>query len=116
MDQGVIEIFPIAYIRGVTMDNCIVIIDEAQNLSFHTFKTIITRIGHNCKMVFLGDSGQIDLKTKELSCLDRIANIFEDQEFAGSVKFENADSVRNPIIPHLLELLEKDEEEQEKEK
>ena len=105
IEQGVIDIFPITYIRGVTMDNCIVIVDEAQNLSMHTFRTIITRIGKSCKMVFLGDTEQIDLKDKNMSCLSRVAELFKDQECAGSVVFEDEDSVRNPIIPGLLKLL-----------
>jgi phosphate starvation-inducible PhoH-like protein len=105
IESGIIEIFPIAYIRGVTMDNCIVIIDEAQNLSMDTFRTIITRIGNNCKMIFLGDTEQVDLKNKEGSCLSTVADLFIDQEFAASVKFGDEDSVRNPIIPELLKLL-----------
>ena len=91
------------------MDNCVVIVDEAQNLSMHTFRTIITRIGRSCKMVFLGDTEQIDLKNPEISCLSRVAELFNDQEYAGSVVFEEEDSVRNPIIKDLLKLL-KDEE------
>lgn len=109
IEQGVIEIFPITYIRGVTMDDCIVIVDEAQNLSMHTFRTIITRIGRSCKMIFLGDTEQVDLKDKSLSCLSRVAELFEGQEYAGSVVFDDEDSVRNPIIPALLKLLKNEE-------
>ena len=109
IDQGTIDIFPITYIRGVTMDNCIVVVDEAQNLSMHTFRTIITRIGYNCKMIFLGDTEQIDLKDKGMSCLKRVAELFNDQEYAGSVTFDDEDSVRNPIIPSLLKLLKNEE-------
>lgn len=107
IEKNLIEIFPITYIRGVTMDNCIVIVDEAQNLSMHTFRTIITRIGKSCKMVFLGDTEQVDLKNKEMSCLRKVADLFKKQEYAGSVIFEDEDSVRNPIIPALLKLLRK---------
>jgi phosphate starvation-inducible protein PhoH len=60
-------------------------------------------------MVFLGDTEQIDLKNKGASCLERVSELFQDQEYAGSVPFEDEDSVRNPIIPELLKLL-KDEE------
>jgi len=109
IDTGVIEIFPIAYIRGVTIDNAIVIVDESQNLDYHTFKTIITRIGSNCKMIFLGDVEQIDRKDKKESCLSKVSVLLKDQEFSGSVTFENEDSVRNPIIPKLLELLKEEE-------
>lgn len=107
IERGVIEVFPITYIRGVTMDNCIVIVDEAQNLSLETFRTLITRIGRNCKMIFLGDTEQVDLKDKSMSCLSWVSELFMDQEYAGSVIFEDEDSVRNPIIPKLLKLLRK---------
>lgn len=105
IENGTIQIFPIAYIRGVTMDNCIVIIDEAQNLSLDTFRSIITRIGKNCKMIFLGDTEQIDLRDKNSSCLSKVCRLFKDQEYASSVTFEDEDSVGNPIIPSLLKLL-----------
>lgn len=109
IDKGVLELFPIAYIRGVTIDNAIVIIDEAQNLDIHTFKSIITRIGNNCKMIFLGDTEQIDRRIKSESCLKSISKLFEDVEYADSVIFTDEESIRNPIIPKLLDLL-KDEE------
>ncbi len=105
IETGVIEVFPITYIRGVTMDNCIVIGDEAQNLSTDTFRTIITRIGRNCKMIFLGDTEQIDLKDKNLSCLAKVSTLFKGKDYAESVIFQDEDSVRNPIIPDLLKLL-----------
>lgn len=108
MNQGVIEVFPIAYIRGVTIDNAIVIIDEAQNIDMHTFRTIITRIGKSCKMVFLGDTEQIDRKQSE-SCLARVSELFTNVEYAESVVFTNEESVRNPIIPNLLELLKNED-------
>jgi phosphate starvation-inducible protein PhoH and related proteins len=109
IETGVIEIFPIAYIRGVTIDNAIVIVDEAQNLDFHSFRTIITRIGKNCKMIFLGDVDQIDRKDKRESCLARVAELFKDKEYSSSIVFNNEDSVRNPIIPKLLDLLKGEE-------
>jgi len=108
MNQGVIEVFPIAYIRGVTMDNAVVIIDEAQNIDMHTFRTIITRIGRSCKMVFLGDVEQIDRRVTE-SCLARVAELFKNAEYAASVIFTDEESVRNPIIPNLLEVLKNEE-------
>lgn len=104
--KNIIEYLPIAYVRGVTIDDSIVIIDEAQNIDLHTFKTIITRIGKNCKMIFLGDIDQIDRKNKAESCLSKVAELFKNVEFAGSVTFTNEDSVRNPIIPKLLEILD----------
>jgi len=105
--KGLIEILPIAYIRGLSIDNSIVIIDESQNLSTHSFKTIITRIGNNSKYIFLGDIEQIDRKVKQESCLETVLNIFEDNEHIGTVKFDDSDCVRNPIIPKILEELRK---------
>jgi phosphate starvation-inducible protein PhoH and related proteins len=106
MDKGIIEVMPIAYIRGVTIDNAIVIIDETQNMDLHTFKTIITRIGYNSKMIFLGDIEQIDRKDKKESCLDKVVNLFRDKDFVGTVEFIDEDCVRNPIIPKVLKVLD----------
>jgi phosphate starvation-inducible PhoH-like protein len=105
IESGVITIEPIAYVRGNTMDNSLVIIDETQNIDMHTFKTIVTRIGKNSRMIFLGDIEQVDKKGK--SCLATAHRIFKDQEFVGTVEFEKEDCVRNPIIPLVLEVLDK---------
>jgi phosphate starvation-inducible PhoH-like protein len=104
MESGVITIEPIAYVRGNTMDNSIVIIDETQNIDMHTFKTIATRIGKNSRMIFLGDVEQIDKKGK--SCLAAAHRGFKDQDFVGTVEFAKEDCVRNPIIPLVLKVLD----------
>jgi phosphate starvation-inducible PhoH-like protein len=105
IEKGIIEIVPIAYIRGITIDNAIVIIDETQNMDFHIFRTIITRIGRNSKMIFLGDIEQIDRKDKKESCLLRVFRMFEDKDYVGTVEFDDKDCVRNPIIPKILDVL-----------
>ena len=104
--QGIIEFLPIAYVRGVTIDDAIVIVDEAQNIDMHTFKTIITRMGRNCKMIFLGDVDQIDRKNEAESCLNRVAHLFSKFEDAAYIKFTDDESVRNPLIPKLLRLMD----------
>ena len=106
MDAGMITIEPIAYVRGNTMDNCIVIIDETQNIDMHTFKTIITRIGRNSKMIFLGDIEQIDRRGND-SCLKKVFKKFENEDVVGTVEFEAEECVRNPIIPKILDILDK---------
>lgn len=106
MENGMITIEPIAYVRGNTMDNSIVIIDETQNIDIHSFKTIVTRIGKNSKMIFLGDVEQIDRKGKD-SCLQDVFDKFKDEDFVGTVEFEAGECVRNPIIPLLLNVLDK---------
>lgn len=105
MADGTISIQPIAYIRGNTIDNAIIIIDESQNLNMHGFKTIITRIGKSSKMLFLGDIEQIDLQKPKESCLDKVFKGFQPTDFVGTLKFENEDCVRNSIIPKVLEIL-----------
>lgn len=104
IDQGLIELYPIAYIRGITWDHSIIVIDESQNIDMHTFRTLITRIGKNSKIIFLGDTDQIDRKNKSESCLYKAYELFKDVDFVGTVKF-NGDNVRNPIIPKILEIL-----------
>lgn len=105
--KDLIEVLPIAYIRGLSIDDSIVIIDEAQNIDRHTFKTIVTRIGSNSKYIFLGDVEQIDRKYKKESCLEEVLNIFKNSDIIGTVEFADEDCVRNPIIPKILEELRK---------
>lgn len=90
--------FPIAYLRGETIDNAIILIDEAQNISRNNMRTIMTRIGENSKMIFLGDTGQIDLKKKSDSSLQFIINMFESMPEIGTVVLGEDDIVRNPLI------------------
>lgn len=102
--NGIIEWLPIAYVRGVNIDDSIIIVDESQNLSLDNFKTIITRMGSNSKIIFLGDVEQIDRKRKSESCLSVVCDLFNESEFVKIVKLE--ESIRNPIIPKILEVLD----------
>lgn len=102
IDKNVIQILPLAFARGLSIDDSIVIIDEAQNIDTHTFKTIMTRIGENSKYIFLGDVEQIDRKKKQESCLETVINIFSKTDLMGIVEFNDEDCVRNPIIPKIL--------------
>lgn len=105
----VIEILPLAYIRGLSIDNSIVIVDELQNIDPHTFKTVITRIGMNSKYIFMGDAEQVDRKDKSTSCLAKVMNIFEDSDLVGTIQFNDNDCVRNPIIKEILTKLKEHE-------
>ena len=105
IDKKIIEILPLAYIRGITIDDAIVIFDELQNTPIHTFRTMMSRIGSNVKYVLLGDTEQIDLKRKQDSCLQTIFDLFKDEDFVGTVEFTDEDCVRNPIIPLILNKL-----------
>lgn len=102
LDKKIVEVLPLAYIRGLSIDNAIVIIDESQNIDKHTFKTLMTRIGSESKYIFLGDVEQIDRKRKDESCLGTVMDIFNDSNIIGTLEFKDADCVRNPIIPEIL--------------
>ena len=105
LDKGLVQVLPLAFVRGISIDNAIVIFDELQNVDMHTFKTMMTRIGTDSKYILLGDSEQIDLKKKQNSCLDPIIEMFKDSPFIGTIEFTDEDCVRNPIIPKILEVL-----------
>lgn len=104
MDNDIIRPFPIAYARGASLDNCIIIVDEIQNVSLDNARTILTRIGENSKMILLGDSNQIDLRNKEESSLDQLLEMFSDVNEIGTIRMNDSDSnIRNPIISTIEE-------------
>lgn len=107
-DLGVIEVLPIAFARGRSIDNSIIIIDEAQNISLDNIRTLMTRIGDNSKMVILGDVKQKDIRNKKDSSLEVVLEKFKDVDGFGCVELRNpADVVRNPIIKTIEEVFEK---------
>lgn len=103
-----VEVLPLAYIRGVTLDRSFIIIDESQNITMELFKSIITRIGEDSKMVFLGDVEQVDFEQeskRKKSALQHIINLFKDEDYMGYCHFDDEDVVRNPIIPKIIQKL-----------
>ena len=97
--DGSIEVVPIAFARGRTLDNSFIIIDEAQNIDIDNMKSLMTRIGENSKMIILGDVKQKDIKNKKSSSLEIIIEKFKDVPDFGTVKlYSENDVVRNPII------------------
>ena len=103
-ENGLIEEMPIAYMRGINIDNSIVIIDEAQNISVDNIRTIMTRLGENSKMIFLGDENQVDMKRKGHSSLKFIIDKFSDFDEVGTVVLNNEDVVRNPLIKKIEQI------------
>lgn len=98
-ELGIINVQPLAFIRGRSIDNTIIIVDEAQNISLDNMRTLMTRIGDDSKMVILGDVKQKDLKNKRDSSLGVIIDKFKDVEGFGCVELRDPnDVVRNPII------------------
>lgn len=102
--NNMIEEMPIAYMRGINIDNSITIIDEAQNISIDNIRTIMTRLGENSKMIFLGDENQIDMKKKGESSLNFIINKFKDFDEVGTVVLGEDDVVRNPLIKKIEQI------------
>ena len=103
-----VEVLPLAYIRGVTLDKAYVIIDESQNITMNLFKSIITRIGDDSKMIFLGDIEQVDFdqeKKRKQSALQHIIEIFKEENYIGYCHFNDDEVVRNPIIPKVIKKL-----------
>lgn len=97
--QGTVQFISTAFIRGLTLNNCVIIVDEFENLSFHELDSIITRMGKNCKIVFCGDYTQSDLtKTNERSgCLDFMKILKEMKRFE-FLEFGVDDIVRGETV------------------
>lgn len=107
--NGYIQELPIAYIRGITIDNALIIVDETQNITKKNVKTIMTRLGENSKLIFLGDLEQIDMKKPELSALKHILKIFSDEPEFGTVELTDDDIVRHPLIKVILKKFRENE-------
>jgi phosphate starvation-inducible PhoH-like protein len=91
--------FPLAYARGTTLDNAIIIADEMQNISIDNARTLLTRIGKNSKMILLGDTEQIDLRKKGETSLEPLMNMFKNVKEIGCIIMDDKDiNVRNPLI------------------
>lgn len=106
-DLGLLEVLPIAFARGRSIDNSIIIIDEAQNISMENIRTLMTRIGSNSKMIILGDVRQKDIKNKKDSSLEIIIDKFKNIDGFGTVSLTDPDDVvRNPIIKIIEEVFD----------
>lgn len=115
-ENKIIRELGIFQIRGWDISNALVIIDEAQNLSHHVMKTLMTRIGENCKLVILGDTKQIDLKKRYDSSLEFIHSKFGNFDEFGVFEFGLEDVVRNPVIQKIETIFDEREIELEERK
>src|ERR1700759_1698626 len=103
MQSGVIEVAPLAYMRGRTLNDAFVILDEAQNTTLTQMKMFLTRLGVNSKMVITGDLTQIDLKGKDESGLKMSLDILKDIPEIGVNIFTSADVVRHKIVQQIID-------------
>ncbi len=103
LEEGVIEIAPLAYMRGKTLENAFIILDEAQNTTTMQMKMFLTRLGFNSKMVITGDPSQVDLPRGQKSGLNQALDILDGIVNIKVVRFKRLDVVRNPIVQKILE-------------
>ena len=102
MEQGTIEIAPLAFMRGRTLNDAFIILDEAQNTTPEQMKMFLTRLGFNSKMVVTGDVTQIDLPTEQRSGLKVIGDILEGIEDIAFVRFGGEDVVRHKLVQRIV--------------
>nr|MBQ6241824.1 PhoH family protein [Lachnospiraceae bacterium] len=108
-ENGVVEVAPLAYMRGRTLNHARIIIDEGQNASLSTLKMALTRLGEDSRMVLTGDVTQIDLPKVSDSGLTRCAEILRGVEGIGVIHLTNRDVVRNKIVKDIVKAFEKEE-------
>jgi len=112
LDRGVIEVAPLAFMRGRTLNDSFIILDEAQNTSPEQIKMFLTRLGFNSKMVVTGDITQIDLPKDQRSGLVMIADILKDVEGIEFVRFGGEDVVRHKLVQRIVEAYNRHAEKQ----
>ncbi|WP_424685526.1 PhoH family protein [Enterococcus sp.] len=103
MERGVIEIAPLAYMRGRTLEDAFVILDEAQNTTIAQMKMFLTRLGFNSKMIVNGDTSQIDLPKGVVSGLVHAERTLQNIKQIEFVTFEASDVVRHPVVAEIIE-------------
>ena len=101
--KGAIEVAPLAYMRGRTLEDCFVILDEAQNTTPEQMKMFLTRLGNHSKMVTNGDVTQIDLPSRQKSGLEQAVSIVENLRGIARVDFTAADVVRNDLVARIID-------------
>jgi phosphate starvation-inducible PhoH-like protein len=103
--QKTIEVRPLAFMRGCTFKNAIIVADEMQNAKFEQIKMLLSRIGEGTKILLTGDTQQTDLLKKDC-CFDSVAKSLSSLDFIGYYKFEKEHIVREEIISHILDKME----------
>ena len=103
IEEGIIQIAPLAYMRGRTLDDAFVILDEAQNATDNQFKMFLTRMGRNAKFIVTGDDTQIDLPRKSDSGLVRAEKILKEIKGISIVHFDGRDIVRHPLVKFIVD-------------
>ena len=106
MENNVIQIAPLAFMRGRTLNDAIIILDEAQNTTRHQMKMFLTRLGMNAKMIITGDVTQIDLPRNTQSGLLQALRILRGVKGIGLIEYEKKDIVRHPLVQRIVDAYE----------
>lgn len=114
MEKGLIEVAPLAYMRGRTLDNAFIILDEAQNTTIPQMKMFLTRIGFNSKVIVTGDDTQKDLPRDVVSGLDSAMRVLSNIEGISFVRLTSKDVVRHPLVQKIVVAYEKYENKKKK--
>lgn len=115
MEKKVIEVAPLAFMRGRTLDEAFVILDEAQNTTHAQMKMFLTRMGMNAKFIITGDPSQVDLPPKMHSGLKEAMRILKDVEEIGFVHLTEEDVVRHPVVRKIINAYTREEKRQREE-
>jgi len=115
MDQNIIQIAPLAFMRGRTLSDAVVILDEAQNTTSAQLKMFLTRMGMNTKMIVTGDTTQIDLPHSVRSGLIEALGLLKDIKGIGFIELTKKDIVRHKLVTRIVEAYESQQKIQQKE-
>lgn len=110
MESKVIQIAPLAFMRGRTLNDAVIVLDEAQNTTTHQLKMFLTRLGHDAKMIVTGDTSQIDLPRSTQSGLVQALRVLRNVRGVGRIEFTKADIVRHPLVQRIVDAYEKFED------
>ena len=112
MERGLIEVAPLAYMRGRTLDNAFIILDEAQNTTPAQMKMFLTRIGFGSKVIITGDASQKDLPRDAVSGLDVAMKVLKKIEDIGFCQLTSKDVVRHPLVQQIVQAYDEYEKKQ----
>lgn len=112
IEEGTIQIAPLAYMRGRTLDRACVILDEAQNTNLSQLKMFLTRMGMNAKFIVTGDATQVDLPRREDSGLLKGISLLKNIKGVSTIIFTNEDIVRHPLVGKIVKAFDRKEAEE----
>lgn len=109
LEKGIIEIAPLAFMRGRTLDKAYVILDEAQNATVSQMKMFLTRMGEHAKFIITGDMSQVDLPKHQKSGLRKVVDILEGTHGISFIHLDGSDVIRHPLVKKIITAFEKDD-------